>query len=200
MIASVLTLDRQAVKILDLKDMYAIHKAIYNLFPGDSRNFLYYDQGGRYGCREILILSAEQPLVPVIGTIQSKKIPEGFLEHGQYAFQVMINPVMRKKGNARPIPIITRSALEPWFLSRQQDWGFEVFPQSLEISDLGVQEIVKSNMTITLNKAVFRGVLIVSDAGKFKRSFEQGIGRGKAFGFGLLQLRPITTKKEYQYE
>jgi len=195
MIASILTMDRHAVRSLNLKDPYAVHKLVYDLFPGDRRNFLYYDRGGDNQGRKFLILSEGQPSVSEYGIIESRIVPENFLDHRIYAFQILLNPVERKSGNKRFIPILTRVPLYDWFMRRQEDWGIAAEPESLEIFNLGVQIISAGDREITHNKAEFRGILEVVDRGKFKHSFNYGIGRGKAFGFGLLQLRPLNINK-----
>jgi CRISPR system Cascade subunit CasE len=46
-------------------------------------------------------------------------------------------------------------------------------------------------MTVTNNAARITGVLRVVDKEKFQSSFYQGLSRGRAFGFGLLQIVPI---------
>ena len=38
----------------------------------------------------------------------------------------------------------------------------------------------------------FDGVRVVTDPGSFKTTVATGIGAGKAFGFGLLSLAPVT--------
>ena len=38
----------------------------------------------------------------------------------------------------------------------------------------------------------FQGVLTVTDAELFRRTFTTGIGTAKAFGFGLLALAPLS--------
>lgn len=199
MIASMLFLDRQSIKILSISDPYSIHKLVYDLFPGEQRTFLYFDHGGDIRGRRILILSRNQPQLPAAGEIRSKKIPENFLFYQEYAFQIRINPVIRKPGDKRCIPITGREEIKSWFLGRQQDWGFSVYPDKLEITDVGVQRIKTGTKEILHNKATCIGVLSVQDRDLFITSFKQGIGRGKAFGFGLLQLRPLqhkSSKKE----
>ncbi|MPN58153.1 hypothetical protein SDC9_205854 [bioreactor metagenome] len=44
---------------------------------------------------------------------------------------------------------------------------------------------------MVFNECTFTGVLEVVDRKSFIKSFCEGIGRGKAFGFGLLQLLPL---------
>jgi CRISPR system Cascade subunit CasE len=48
----------------------------------------------------------------------------------------------------------------------------------------------KKGNQVTLGSATLQGGLTVIDREKFKHSFCQGIGRGRAFGFGLLQIVP----------
>ncbi len=44
---------------------------------------------------------------------------------------------------------------------------------------------------LTFGSVVFEGRLRVTDAALFVRTLEQGIGSGKAFGFGLLSVAPV---------
>jgi CRISPR system Cascade subunit CasE len=192
MIASMLTLDWKSIRTLGIRDNYAVHKFVYSLFPGSQREFLYLDQGGYRGGRRILIISRKQPLVPPIGTLRMKSIPEGFLEHSAYAFQVRVNPVERKNGNSRLIPIVSRPELLDWFTKKQEMWGFSVASEHLEIMNIGIQTIQKKDMTIIHNSVEYRGILHVTDQERFKYFFENGVGRGKGYGFGLMQLRPIS--------
>ncbi|MBI9096627.1 MAG: type I-E CRISPR-associated protein Cas6/Cse3/CasE [Sphaerochaeta sp.] len=194
MIASVLFLDRQAIQKLKIQDPYSMHKYVYSLFPSDQRRFLYYDQGGDLRYRRILLVSHEQPLVPEIGMIESKFIPGDFLEHQRYAFQVLLNPVEQPLGIWGKVPVVGREALRSWFARKQEIWGFASNTEDQEIFNLGVQIIHKNERDITYNMAEFRGVLEVTDRERFRNSFINGIGRGKAFGFGLLQIRPLKDK------
>jgi CRISPR system Cascade subunit CasE len=45
--------------------------------------------------------------------------------------------------------------------------------------------------TLTFGSVTFEGVLQVIDADKFRESLVQGIGTGKAYGFGLLSIAPV---------
>ena len=48
----------------------------------------------------------------------------------------------------------------------------------------------KSKHLITISRAVIQGVLKVTDKERFRQSFAAGLGRGRAFGCGLLQIVP----------
>jgi len=197
MIASILRLQRQDIKRLGNDvDVYGIHKLVYNLFPGEKRNFLFLDKAGRYDERTILIISLEKPIESNLGLLQSKVIPEHFLDHPNYAFEVRMNPVTRRSDNRKTIPITGEDSLKSWFIKKQDSWGIEILTDKLEVFDTGLQKFNKGENTIYHNKATFRGILTVKNKDLFRTSFENGLGRGKAFGFGLLQLVPIKMKKE----
>ena len=77
MIASVLHLDRKAVKALRITDPYSLHRVVYSLYPDvrsdeDKTNstpsgILYADQGGDFHGRKILLLANRMPESQVDG-------------------------------------------------------------------------------------------------------------------------------------
>src|SRR5690625_6482413 len=86
LIASVLHLDRKAVRELKIDGPYALHRVVYSLFT-DVRSiqekqgskpsgFLYADLGGDFESRKILLLSNRSPAQKVegqYGEVQSKR-------------------------------------------------------------------------------------------------------------------------------
>lgn len=73
MIASVLKLNRADCKALKITDAYSIHRVVYELFPGESRDFLFADKGGDFKSRQILILSEHSPEAP--NSVRSRPSP-----------------------------------------------------------------------------------------------------------------------------
>ena len=195
MIASVLRLSRSDCKALNKNktmDGYTIHRVVYELFPGESRDFLFVDKGGDFHARQILILSERSPEIPQYGEIQSKLIADSFLEHDNYGFEVTLNPTKRDKQTGKTVAIRGRENLHQWFLGKAPTLGFEIQAESLEIRHAGVQTFDLGNgKIVTHNSASFVGKLKVTDRGKFQQSFRKGIGRAKSFGFGLFQIIPL---------
>lgn len=207
LIASVLHLDRKAVQRLKIKDIYGLHKAVYSLFP-DVRSveekqgstpsgFIYADQGGDYKSRKILLLSDRQPIAKIqgeYGEVQSKPISAEFLQYDTYRFKVTVNPTRRDSASRKLVPVKGREAIAEWFTERaEQSWGFKVVPSQLQVDSTDVLQFKdKEQRSITLAQAKIQGVLQVADRKNFIQSFSQGIGRGRAFGCGLLQIAPIT--------
>jgi CRISPR system Cascade subunit CasE len=193
MIASVLRLSRSDFNKLKITDPYSIHRTVYSLFPlcEGGRDFLFADKGGDFNERCILILSKRLPQIPEHGTIESKNIPESFLGLDYYGFEVRLNPTKRDKKDAKIVPIKGRENLIEWFCLKSETWGFITERESLQIQSTGVQTFDKQDGQVTQNTVTFVGKLKVSDRSLFIKSFEQGIGRGKSFGFGLLQIVPL---------
>lgn len=203
MIASILKLNRVDVKNLRITDPYSLHRVVYDLFDdtrtGAEKNasvssgILYADKGGDFNNRNILLLSNRKPNIPKFGEVQSRAVPESLFQHENYRFEVIINPTKRDKNTGKTVPIKGREQILQWFIAKASaSWGFDVNPDSLQINNLSVKKFEKKGKIITQGSATLQGELTVANREKFQTSFKQGIGRGRAFGFGLLQIVPVT--------
>ena len=201
--ASVLRLSRDDMNILGVKDAYALHKVIYGLFE-DIRSdaekqadtpsgIVFADKGGDFKTRQVLMLSSRKPhQTPQFGEVQTRIVHLDFLAHARYAFEVTLNPGKRDKETGKVVPIRGRDPIEQWFKERAlKSWGFRVNPENLQTGQISVQTFKKSGKTVTHASATLKGELTVIDRERFILSFTQGIGRGRAFGFGLLQIVPL---------
>lgn len=206
LIASVLHLDRQAIKALKITSPYSLHRVVYSLFEdvrseqekqaSTTSGILYAEQGGDYKSRKILLLSNRSPKEKVdglYGEVQSKAISDSFLRHTHYRFKVLVNPTKRDSASKKLLPIRGRETVHDWFAERAKtSWGFEVLPAQLQVDSINVLQFKDKNQRdITMAQAQVQGVLQVTDQQQFINSFSQGIGRGRAFGCGLLQLVPF---------
>lgn len=201
--ASVLLLSHEDIKMLKVKDAYALHKVVYGLFEdvrsesgktaGKSSGILYADKGGDFHTRQILLLSDRKPhQTPQFGQVKTSPILTCFASHDEYAFEVIINPVKRDNATGKIISIRGRVEIEQWFMHRASaSYGFEINPTNIQIEQMSVQTFEKSGQTVTHASATIKGQLTVVDRNLFIKSFTQGLGRGKSFGFGLLQIMPL---------
>jgi CRISPR system Cascade subunit CasE len=201
--ASVLRLSRTDVKVLGVKDAYALHRVVYGLFEdvrsdGEkqasvSSGILYADKGGDFHWRQILMLSNRRPhATPQFGEVHTRDVPSSFMAHERYAFDITLNPGRRDKQSGKIVPVRGREGIEQWFRERApKSWGFSVNPGNLQTGQMSVQTFEKEGKTITHGSATLKGELRVVDRDRFIQSFTQGIGRGRAFGFGLLQIVPL---------
>lgn len=206
LIASVLHLDRADITALRITDPYSLHRVVYSLYP-DVRSesakkssvpsgILWADQGGDIRGRKILLLADRAPTEQTPdghGQVQSKPINSDFLDHDSYRFNVIINPTRRDSASGNLQPVKGREAIAAWFTERAlASWGFAVTPETLQIERSEVLQFKdKAQRPITQAQAQVSGQLQVRDRAQFQKSFANGIGRGRAFGCGLLQIVPL---------
>lgn len=204
--ASALHLDRKAVKALKITDVYSLHRVVYSLFD-DVRSehekqshiqsgIVYADQGGDFHSRKILMVSDRKPAEQVegqYGEVNSKIISPDFLGYSRYRFKVQINPVRKDKNTGKRVAVRGRDNVALWFAERApKSWGFTVDPQTLQVDSIDVLQFTdKAKRRVTLGRATLQGHLTVTDPAVFAQSFKNGIGKGRAFGCGLLQIVPM---------
>lgn len=200
MILSLLTINRiQLAKIIKANcgkfDIYTAHKLVYTLFPEEEagRDFLFKYKETDYGKR-IVILSQREPDISLLPkencSIKFRHIPDSYFDAEYYRFEVQINPVKRDMKTGKIIPVKGRNELVSWFCTKAVKYGFEVMPDTLSVDNTDTIIFKKGDSKITLGKAVFSGVLKVKDKEIFMQSFKKGLGKGKSFGFGLLEIVP----------
>lgn len=135
----------------------------------------------------------------------------GAIQRGQrYAFRLTANPVKRQfvsGRRGRVLPHVTEEQQIRWLITRSDGWGFAVRPVGTEVgssdgdSDLppDVRVVLRNDghfrkvddsgaRTVTQRQVTFTGSLEVSDANKLRESLTRGMGRGKAYGLGLMTL------------
>ena len=201
-----LFLNPVALREAEIRDDYSIHRLVYSCFPpskakiSDSR-FLYADMGAVPGGRSLLILSTGEPTPPAYVSSSSTIVSEAFLGFPEYRFEVDLNPVRRDAADGKRRAVTGQLELLQWFLAHASQWGFEADPRFLEVLSRPTRRFIRSERAYTFNHAFFRGRLRVTEPERFRRSFFAGLGHGKAFGFGLLRLRPcrvIATSHEME--
>lgn len=206
LIASVLHLDRQAVKALRITDAYSLHRVVYSLYEdvrdpeqkqsSTASGILYADQGGNARGRKILMLANREPMEAVdgrYGQVLSKPILPNFLDHNHYRFKVIVNPTKRDSASRKLVAVRGRDEVAQWFTERAPaNWGFEIDHRHLQVDKIDVLQFKgKQQRRITIGQAHVQGLLRITDKEQFTNSFTQGIGRARAFGCGLLQVVPV---------
>lgn len=194
---------------------YDWHKVVWSFFPASAdREFLYRVDYDPRGIR-LMLLSSAQPVFEQKGEsyfFRSREIPESFLSHTLYRFQVRVNPTRRIKHDARTgkpaekgirVPITEERELLAWFERKGKDGGFSL-PGLSHPQDENYRINVMLESRLNFQKkgcgkahhasVQFSGILQVEDADLFKKTFQQGIGSAKSFGFGLLMLQPLDYK------
>lgn len=98
-----------------------------------------------------------------------------------------------KRGRLVPVRL---DELYKFFLDRTEKNGFSVKEGEFDITSKGEKLFIKKdanegkNTRVNLVSATYEGILTVTDVDKFKEALVNGIGRKKAYGFGLLTIIP----------
>lgn len=132
----------------------------------------------------------------------------GALRTGQrYVFRLAANPVKRQfvaGSRGKILPHVTESQQIQWLVERSHGWGFQI----PVVDSAGQREALvaepapdvrvvqrhdhsfskQGRCMVTQRHVVFAGSLEVSDAAVFRQALVTGMGRGKAYGLGLMTL------------
>lgn len=111
-------------------------------------------------------------------------------------FRVVLNPVISitspdksKRGVVKPHVTIEHQM--DFLVKRSEKNGFSLVGERFSIVERGYELFQKSENPIRLSKVVYEGTLTVSDETLFKKMLTEGIGKKKAYGFGLMTVVPL---------
>ena len=180
------------------------HGAVESAFPGERRRRLW--RLDRLGEKlYLLVLSEDVPnlsgAAEQFGTGAApetrsydpllKRITPGSC----WQFRLVANPTKSCKDKADPQARgVVRAHCTPkyqkqWLLDRAAKHGFALTEDSFTVTRVQWQRFAKHGTSPVLLLAVtYEGVLQVTDAQAFRELLCQGMGRGKAYGLGLLTV------------
>lgn len=185
-----------------LGSLQVAHATLASCFPPEDESRKLWRIDYLHGEPYLLVLSQERPdfapLVEQYGYAGDKgesrgcqALFDGLAAGSRYRFRFCGNPVHSKKTpgsreRGTVVPHVTAAQQEEWFRSKGEQAGFAV--DDLVLVQRDIRKFSRRGKTVTLHTAVFEGILVVTDAGKFRRAITEGIGRAKAYGCGLLTL------------
>ncbi len=195
-------------KIQDLTHVGAYHSWVEDSFPEEKksgeRSRKLWRTDSVYGRVWLLLVSDKKPdLIKlekygVEGTAETKDY-DAFLERLNKGmacrFKVALNPthsVSQGEGfRGKVYPEITVEKQLAYLENRAEKYGFQLVDGQYQISDRRFEVMRKEHMKpIRLCKVTYEGRLIVSDAELLRATLVNGIGRKKAYGFGMMTLIP----------
>lgn len=198
--ATQLILTPMAQVRLKITDPYSIHRVVMDLFPRRyddqgmelSSSIQWVDCGERIFGREIRILSNVSPNIQEVKNsavddirVTTNPIPESFFDKEYYRFSLIANPFICKLSGKR-VPIMDELGVGKWIDSKAEKSGFVIIEK--EIDKIRPLIFNKGKNKITLHTARISGVLKVQDKERFVEAVGRGIGKGRAWGLGLMQL------------
>lgn len=155
----------------------------------------------------LLIVSASKPdlhaleLYGVSGTAETKNYDpflESLQENMKMRFRVILNPVVclsqrQISGNkrGRVVPHVTFDQQMKFLLSRAEKLGFGLKEDEFTIIDRGYVLFKKAKKPIHLSKVAYQGLLTIHDVDLMRKTLTEGIGKKKAYGFGMMTVIPV---------
>ncbi|MBQ7529835.1 type I-E CRISPR-associated protein Cas6/Cse3/CasE [bacterium] len=195
--------------IIALASLNKLHGAIEMAFPGPRQHKIWrIDVLG--GKTYLLILSQSKPELSSLfkqfgpegesATWETKdydpllqRITQGSCWH----FRLVANPTLsqarnndgeRKRGKV--MGHITTAYQEKWLLDRAEKHGFLLNNEEFRVVKNGWLHFRKGNdkYFVSILSATYDGILTVSDVELFRETLVNGLGRGKAYGQGMLTI------------
>ncbi|MGN8199039.1 type I-E CRISPR-associated protein Cas6/Cse3/CasE [Salinisphaera sp. RV14] len=194
-----LTLDlRHSAVRRDLADAYDMHRSLVRAFVTEDDEvpprFLWrVEPESVWRAPVLMVQSTVEPDWRVFeGSGYLKRAPETkevdpaalIQVERYYRFRLFANPTITQQGKRYGLQAETEQ--QAWLERKGAKCGFEIQNVLVTASDV----VHMKNDAICLQQACFEGVLKVTNATILQAAVEQGIGPGKAFGFGLLSLAP----------
>lgn len=186
----------------------AMHAAVLSGFPpGAEPGRVLWRVDGAGSPRTVLwIVSAEAPDLahleeqagwpsrPTGRSIHYDGLLNRLAEGQRWGFRLDANPVHRlsAEDGKRIVGHVTAEQQVQWLLDRQDVLGIGLTDadgqRTVEVISRDVKKFRREGATVTLATATFSGILDVRDPGRLRDALVQGVGRGKAYGCGLLTL------------
>lgn len=196
-------------KVRDLTHLGVYHGWVEECFPEEisqgvrSRKLWRVDR--LHGKRYLLLVSEE---APDLKRLEKYGVPDSagtknydpFLSRIQagsmYRFKVTLNPVISESMGAgkrgRVFPLIAADRQIEFFEKRAEQNGFRLLPGECEITERDFVKIRKGGKKLVeLSRATYEGKLEVIDPASFRAALTEGIGKKKAYGFGLMTIIPV---------
>lgn len=115
------------------------------------------------------------------------------LENGmKVRFRVTLNTVksvvteVGKRGRVQPVK---SSEQMKFLIDRSEKNGFSLKEDEFTIVERGYKKLKRKNeRTIDLISATYEGVLTIENVGEFRKTLTEGIGKKKAYGFGMMTV------------
>lgn len=197
--------NRNTLRALNSPSIF--HGAVENSFTGDRKRNLW-----RIDCLDgqlyLLLLSDCAPeLLSFCSQFGKEGIPyeiksyDGVLAKiktgDKWRFRLTANPTKsvsnhKNEKRGKVLAHITTDFQKKWLIEKSEKNGFSVTENSFDIVQSNwFRFYKKESKAISLLSVTYEGILEVTDACLFRNALINGIGRGKAYGMGLLTIMKV---------
>lgn len=195
------TANRNTLRALNAPAKF--HGAVESAFPGERKRRLW-RLDRLNGALYLLLLSEEMPQLQAVSaqfcaseTDCETKLYDGLLDRIRngtvWRFRLTANPTRsdptkKTEKRSKVQAHITTEYQTEWLLRRAEQHGFRT--DSAAVTEVQWKRFYKAGqkLPVTLLSVTYEGILSVTDAAAFRSALTNGIGRGKAYGMGLMTV------------
>lgn len=207
MFLSQLVLNEHSRKVQkDLGNAHDLHRQIMQAFPDEAEKHADNEWNPRkewsilfrqeFDSNRLLVQSAIEPdwsKLPQEYFQQYKKKSVAYVDKPFEAgrvlqFRLRANPSKRDKVTRKTVGFFKQSDQLAWLERQSERNGFRLHGADVIPSPNVFGQKGKGKSPIRLTAALYQGVLEVTDNSAFSKVLRHGIGRGKAYGCGLLSV------------
>jgi len=188
MIETILDLSNTKEARRDRRNPYEMHRTLERAFAGTLGRMLWRLDNSILTLRGVgTDLTAEAFPADYIedGPIQRTVDLFDTIDHSVHGFRLLANATKQESASRRIYNVVGSRNLTAWLVRQGEKHGFQLLDCVVMRSR---NHMPKNPKGISIIATEFRGVLKVTDEERFRQCLTNGIGRGKAFGLGLLKL------------
>ena len=186
---------------------YVMHQWLWDLFPGDKERQFLYRREELQGAFRFFVLSQTQPAKSDVFTIECRPFVPALSAGQVLSFNLRANPTICKAGkrhdllmeakrqvrgqvDGRDIWLHQQQSAIDWLSRQGEQNGFTL--SQITVDAYRQQQIrrEKSRQVIQFSSVDYTGLLVVNDPVLFLQRLTQGYGKSRAFGCGLMMIKP----------
>ncbi|XFA73739.1 type I-E CRISPR-associated protein Cas6/Cse3/CasE [Thermosynechococcaceae cyanobacterium Okahandja] len=196
--------ERQPQVYRDLVNAHKFHQRVMQAFPDEEER-----QRPRADWHILYRHEPDSDVVLVQSAVEPEwsRLPEGYLQRYDtkrvhltpdlvggdrvFQFRLRANPSKRDPNTRKTIGFYHRADQLAWLERQAKRCGFELLGVDVIPSPNVFALKTNSRGPVRVVTALYQGTLKVTDPAAFLRAVQQGIGRGKSYGCGLLSIARV---------
>lgn len=186
---------------------YVMHQWLWALFPGGQERQFLYRREEMQGAFRFFVLSQQPPAQSDIFDVQHRAFVPALHVGQTLCFTLRANPTICKNGKRHDLLMETKrqvrghvdgpniwqhqqQAAQDWLMRQGDQNGFSL--REVNVDAYRQQQVIraKSRQMIQFSSVDYSGMLMVNDVALFLQRLMQGYGKSRAFGCGLMLIKP----------
>ena len=186
---------------------YVMHQWLWALFPGGQERQFLYRREEMQGAFRFFVLSQQPPAQSDIFNVQHRAFVPALRVGQTLCFTLRANPTICKNGKRHDLLMETKrqvrgrvdgpdiwqhqqQAAQDWLMRQGDQNGFSL--REVNVDAYRQQQVIraKSRQMIQFSSVDYSGMLVVNDVALFLQRLVQGYGKSRAFGCGLMLIKP----------